>query len=1111
MQKLLIFLTICLAFATIDATARHNSGEIMFTSILSGEAEVPSVITNARGVTTFNMNGTMDTLFVNGTFSGLSGTITGAHIHQAEAGMNGDVVINLTSHINNNQVMGFVTGEDLTAAKMKAMLDGNTYLNIHTEANPAGEIRGQLMTETDYSFFSILSGDAEVPAVYGDAEGFANVIVSKTNKQIWVNAVYSGLTGNLTGAHLHNAMPGANGDVIVNLTDMIDGNKIMGSIEVDESLDLWSKLVNGEVYINLHTEANSGGELRGDLEWNEGITLRSEINTEQEVPAPVVPSMAKGNAYIHFNNAVDSLTFMIYHEGLTGGAVAAHFHEGASGMAGPPVVNISSEINGNWIVGTVSDNSINADLLQKFLKGQIYINIHTVANAAGEIRGQVAPNTRIALNLNLEGEQENPGVRSMGYGSGAVSVSNSLDDVWYAILADNLSGEVEAAHFHNAEFGMNGDVVLGLTDHITQDSENGVWIEGSNVADISSEEGALFANDKIYLNMHTAKYPAGELRGQVELYAKLYFDNGILPFDPMFTGKLSLHSQLTSEQETHTVNGDANGTLGIVLSENMDSLYFNVTVNNLTGPITGVHFHKRMPGEDGAVDVNLTDFIRGNVVAGSISNFDLEALLSGNYYLNIHTTENPAGETRGQVMLNSDWAFTAMLSPENEVHAVTSDAEGMVVIRAYPDGKHFEVKVLFDNMTSTVTGAHLHFAPEGVDGDVVVNLSNNVNGNMIATTVMNEEVLGALIAGNIYLNVHTEDNPAGELRGQLMLQSGLFFDTWLNGAQENPPTGTNAMGLAAIHVDAETGEMKYDVFTVGVETEISGTHIHNGMIGVNGDVAINLSTGILNNIIEGNLDISAGLKTNLNLLLSGNGYLNVHSNDFPSGEIRGQIQSYNRETFAFNLNSDQEVPPISNSTTGTGVVSISNDWNTLSVDVSYANFEGTITGAHIHQAETGSNGEVVINLTDFIDEDNQTIRANITAEGGLNSDVIQAIMSGGAYVNIHSEENPSGETRGQINNTSSFSSPTSVSYIELPSVNLYPNPVINQVTVNIADYISDAVVTVVVYDMNGRMSTKMSEGNSGSISLDVSNLNSGTYFIEILGNDNNIRTKFIKQ
>ena len=1110
MHKLLISLSICLALFASQLHARHNTGEIMFTSILTGEAEVPAVATSARGVATFNMNGTMDTLFINGTFAGLSGKITGAHIHNAPPDASGGVLIGLSAFVKGNQLMGFVTGESLTKSNVKAMLEGNTYLNIHTEANPNGEIRGQLMTETDYSFFSTLSGSAEVPAVAGNAEGFANIVVSKTNKRVWVNAVYSGTTGVITGAHLHNAMAGLNGAVVVNLSDLIDGNRIIGSVEIDGNLDLWTKLANGEIYINLHTEANPNGEIRGNLKWNDGITLRTEINTAQEIPAPIIPSMAQGNGYIRFNNSMDTLSYSIYYEGLTGPAVAAHFHLGDAGMAGAPVVDITSDIDGNWIVGTKTGVAITSSLIQNFLKGKIYVNIHTLANGAGEIRGQLSPNTRIALTTLFEGEQQNPGIRTEAYGSGSVSVSNSLNDVWYAMLADNLTGEVQAAHFHNAVIGMNGDVVLALDD-INQGNNNGVWIEGSNATDITSEIGGLFVNDKVYVNMHTEAYPGGELRGQLELYARLYFDNGILPFNPMFSGKLALHSMLSSDNETHAVTGNANGSLGVVLSPNMDSLYFNATINNLSGAITGAHFHKGMPGTDGPVDVNLSSFIKGNVIAGTITDFDLKALLQGQYYLNVHTVANPNGETRGQVMLNSDWAFTAMLSAANETHSVNSDAEGMAIVRVYPDMEHMEIKVLFDGTTSAVTGVHLHNAPAGQDGGVVVNLTGDINGNTIVTTKMNSAIIADLIAGNIYLNIHTEDNAAGEIRGQLELQKGVFFDTWLNGAQENPPAGTNAMGLAAAHLDIETGELMYNVFTAGLSGAITGTHIHKASIGVNGGVIVNLTSGILNNLISGVIDLGADLKTNVGVLLNGDGYLNVHTGLFANGEIRGQLRSYNRETFAFNFTSDQEVPAINNSTIGTGVVAINNSWDMLTVDVSYANLDGKLTGAHIHQAKAGANGDVVINLTDYIDEEAQTIRANITAEGGLNASVIQAIMSGDAYINLHSEKNPMGESRGQINNSVKHKTQTSVEYIDLPEVNLYPNPTVNSVSLNLGDLISDSKVEISVYDRSGRMSMKFVDNNTGLININVSDLTSGLYFIEVKGKDTNVRAKFIKQ
>lgn len=103
MRKVLISMSICLAMFATQLYARHNTGEIMFTSILKGNAEVPAVMTDARGVVTFNLNSTMDTLFINGTFAGLSGKITGAHIHEAEIGSNGGVIVGLTSFITKNQ------------------------------------------------------------------------------------------------------------------------------------------------------------------------------------------------------------------------------------------------------------------------------------------------------------------------------------------------------------------------------------------------------------------------------------------------------------------------------------------------------------------------------------------------------------------------------------------------------------------------------------------------------------------------------------------------------------------------------------------------------------------------------------------------------------------------------------------------------------------------------------------------------------------------------------------------------------------------------------------------------------------------------------------------
>lgn len=106
---------------------------------LSGNQEVPATKSEAKGSGTITIN---DDKTVSGsiTYSGL--TPTAAHIHEAPAGKNGGVIIPLTK----SGEYGFAVpaGAKLTDAQYEAFKKGDLYVNVHTAANPGGEIRGQL-------------------------------------------------------------------------------------------------------------------------------------------------------------------------------------------------------------------------------------------------------------------------------------------------------------------------------------------------------------------------------------------------------------------------------------------------------------------------------------------------------------------------------------------------------------------------------------------------------------------------------------------------------------------------------------------------------------------------------------------------------------------------------------------------------------------------------------------------------------------------------------------------------------------------------------------------------------------------------------------------------
>ena len=105
---------------------------------LSGANEVPPVTTSATGDGTITV---ADDGAVSGsvTTKGVQGTA--AHIHMGAAGKNGPVVVPFTKEGDTYKA---AAGAKLNADQLKAFKAGELYFNVHSAANPNGEIRGQL-------------------------------------------------------------------------------------------------------------------------------------------------------------------------------------------------------------------------------------------------------------------------------------------------------------------------------------------------------------------------------------------------------------------------------------------------------------------------------------------------------------------------------------------------------------------------------------------------------------------------------------------------------------------------------------------------------------------------------------------------------------------------------------------------------------------------------------------------------------------------------------------------------------------------------------------------------------------------------------------------------
>lgn len=493
--------------ANTAANAAHLRAHLQFSARLNGAQEVPAVVTDALGVASFTLNATRDTLCIRGNFTGLSGPITGAHIHTGMPGVSGPVLIGLTDMVMGNTLMGQITGSAVTPEIIAAHVRGELYLNVHTNMYPDGEIRGQIVPETDWAFVADLNGMQEVPGVSTDATGLATFLVAKHGGKITYRVVVNGLSGPIGGAHLHMAPMGEDGDVVLDLSAGVMGNTIMGEADPTDILDA---MLMGNIYINIHTDMHPGGEIRGQLMMVQDIAFDSWLDGMQEVPE--VTTMGRGVASLKLTADMDSLWYDVQLTGLSGPAQMAHFHMADPGMSGGVVVDLTSGVMGDRIQGWVTGMDLSMELINDLLRGHIYINVHTAMHPGGEVRGQVYRYMREGYTVWMDGMQEVPANMSTATGGGIVSVDRGQTNAHIMVVMDGLT--VEAAHLHEGMMGENGDVVFDLGPFLMNNGIFTYWT-GDNTPAFTTDNSVDLRNNNIYVNAHNDMFPGGEIRGQV--------------------------------------------------------------------------------------------------------------------------------------------------------------------------------------------------------------------------------------------------------------------------------------------------------------------------------------------------------------------------------------------------------------------------------------------------------------------------------------------------------------------------------------------------------------------------------------------------------------------
>jgi uncharacterized protein (TIGR03118 family) len=404
------------------------------------------------------------------------------------------------------ETLNWVGGTAPFLLQKKANLSDPTWFNVLTTTNrammlakesDAGFYRLQgAATNTVLPFTAYLDAASETPPTGEAGTGIAALSLEGTNLSYYVS--FSGLTGPATAGHIHApATPLVSAGVMIPFTVPAATSGIISG-KTTLTQDQLTNFINGLCYVNIHTAAHGGGEIRGQIV---PLHMVVTMNSASEVPPVSVPAA----------NATGSLTFIgsrlfysITYSGLSSPATAAHIHGPAdpTTSAGVLVPLTTPTGTSGTISGTVALTPQN---LAYLLAGQTYLNIHTVNNGGGEIRGQIWP---IQFRVNMLGYTEVPITPSAGTGSGIMNIiSNKLS---YSFSFTNLLAPASAGHIHGpaGPTGTAGVLIPFTVPAATSGSFSGT-------ATLSSVQLYYMISQLTYANIHSTLYGGGEIRGQV--------------------------------------------------------------------------------------------------------------------------------------------------------------------------------------------------------------------------------------------------------------------------------------------------------------------------------------------------------------------------------------------------------------------------------------------------------------------------------------------------------------------------------------------------------------------------------------------------------------------
>jgi len=359
------------------------------------------------------------------------------------------------------------------------------------------------------------------------------------------------------------------------------------------------------------------------------VTQYALLSADQETEN--VTSAATGVGIFSYDSVTQLLQFQIIHN--VANPTAAHIHGPALPGTDAGVLYAIGASNGaSPIVGNVTlTGTQESDLYD----GELYINVHsTIYPVSGEIRGQVLNDGQSTSQLKPQYEVTGGApVVSSAFGHAFLEWDDVIEELSYNVTHNVVNAT--AAHIHGpANFTSQSGVLLTLAS----DAEEALSpIEDEDVDFPAGTGEANYLQGLVYLNVHSLLWPNGEIRGNIPFANAI----GAVTLDPTQDGVTSANIGA--------------GVVALSADNTTLSIFVQSTIaNNL---ITAMHLHgPSLAGGQAGVIYTLTTGQSSGTYFITTDTAHAQLILTGQTYLNVHTTAFPNGEIRGQVVPFGDLA-----------------------------------------------------------------------------------------------------------------------------------------------------------------------------------------------------------------------------------------------------------------------------------------------------------------------------------------------------------------------------------------------------------------------------------------------------------------------